>query len=105
MQLQSTPAAPNRATRRAEESRKRRGIEAGTCDDDDTGKNAQHILTVREAAEYVRLSKPTLDRLRCAGGGPKFARLGTAGGAVRYRRADLDAWIEQKIRHSTSEAA
>lgn len=66
---------------------------------------ASEILTVKEAAAYVRLSKPTLDRLRVAGDGPKFAKLGMPGGAVRYRRADLDAWIESKLISSTSQAA
>ena len=60
------------------------------------------ILTTPEAANYVRLGKPTLDRLRLTGGGPKFAKLG---GAVRYRKADLDAWLESKLVSSTSEAA
>lgn len=55
------------------------------------------VLTVNEAAEYVRLSKPTLDRLRIAGGGPRFAKLSPGSGAVRYRRADLDAWLEARL--------
>lgn len=60
------------------------------------------ILVVKEAAAYVRLGKPTLDRLRVMGGGPRYCKIG---GAVRYRRADLDAWLESKLVSSTSEAA
>lgn len=60
------------------------------------------ILNTEESAEYLRLSKPTLDRLRVTGGGPRFCKLGSA---VRYRRADLDAWLESKVISSTSGAA
>jgi excisionase family DNA binding protein len=46
-----------------------------------------------EAAEYVRLSEAHLETLRREGGGPHFERYGRR---VRYKRADLDAWIEQR---------
>ena len=59
------------------------------------------ILNTREAADYVRLSKPTLERFRCSGDGPKFLKL--SGAAVRYRRRDLDAWIASRLVSSTSE--
>ena len=58
------------------------------------------IFTTSEAADYVRLKKPTLERFRLTGEGPKFLKLG---GAVRYRRPDLDAWLETRIIRSTSE--
>ena len=48
---------------------------------------APDILDTPEAATYIRLSKPTLERLRLTGEGPPYAKLGKA---VRYRRADLD---------------
>ena len=56
----------------------------------------------KEAASYIRLSKPTLERLRLTGDGPPYAKLGKA---VRYRRADLDAWLESRLIRSTSEVA
>ncbi len=59
-------------------------------------------LTTIEAATYVRLGKPTLERFRISGDGPKYCKLG---GAVRYRKADLDAWLESRLTGSTSEAA
>lgn len=66
--------------------------------------NAQgmEVLNTPEAARYVRLSKPTLERLRISGGGPVFLKLG---GAVRYRKTDLDAWLESRVTRSTSEVA
>ena len=58
------------------------------------------ILTTPEAAQYVRLGKPTLERFRLTGDGPQYCKLG---GAVRYRRADLDEWLASRIVRSTSE--
>lgn len=52
------------------------------------------ILKTKEAAGYLSLSKPTLDRLRIRGGGPRYCKLG---GAVRYRKADLEAWLESHL--------
>jgi excisionase family DNA binding protein len=60
------------------------------------------ILTTPEAAAYTRMSKPTLERWRLTGDGPIYVKLGKA---VRYRRADLDAWLASKLIHSTSEGA
>ena len=60
------------------------------------------ILTTAEAAEYVRLGKPTLERFRLTGEGARYCKLG---GAVRYRKADLDAWLESRLINSTSAAA
>ena len=58
------------------------------------------ILNTSEAADYVRLGKPTLERFRVSGEGPIFVKLG---GAVRYRKADLDTWLESHRVRSTSD--
>lgn len=58
------------------------------------------ILNTHEAAEYVRLGKPTLERFRVSGEGPTYCKLG---GAVRYRKPDLDAWLESRRVRSTSD--
>lgn len=47
-------------------------------------------LRVKQAAEYVGVSKSYLDKARCYGGGPTYAKLGTT---VIYRSEDLDAWV------------
>ncbi len=57
------------------------------------------IFTTTEAAKYIRLGKPTLERMRLTGNGPPFAKLG---GAVRYRKPDLDRWIDNRVVRSTS---
>lgn len=58
------------------------------------------VLTTPEAAQYVRLGKPTLERFRLTGDGPKYCKLG---GAVRYRKADLDEWLASRLVASTSQ--
>lgn len=60
------------------------------------------LLVVDEAAAYCSLSKSYLNTLRVTGSGPAFLKLGRA---VRYRRSDLDSWIESCLTRSTSDAA
>jgi len=59
------------------------------------------LLDQREAARLLRLSERTLERLRLQGGGPCFVKCGRS---VRYREADLEQWIAQRVVGSTSEA-
>ncbi|QPC93528.1 AlpA family transcriptional regulator [Mesorhizobium sp. INR15] len=47
-------------------------------------------IRVRQAAQYVGLSKSLLDKLRCWGQGPTFIKLGSS---VIYRTEDLDTWL------------
>lgn len=58
------------------------------------------LLMTSEAAEIVRLSQAHLEKLRIYGAGPRFVKLGRA---IRYRRVDLQAWIEAGLIGSTSE--
>jgi predicted DNA-binding transcriptional regulator AlpA len=44
----------------------------------------------------------TLQKDRVRGTGPQYVKLGRH---VRYRPADVEAWIAQRIRQSTSEGA
>jgi predicted DNA-binding transcriptional regulator AlpA len=59
------------------------------------------LLTQREAATALRLSERSMERLRVSGLGPKFVRV--AGRSVRYRAADVEAWIAARVVGSTSE--
>ncbi len=58
------------------------------------------MFTTPEAAAYTKIAVPTLERYRLTGEGPMFAKLG---GCVRYRRCDLDTWIESRLVRSTSQ--
>lgn len=63
-----------------------------TIDDTRTGT----VLTIDQAAAYVAIPKATLYtwRTRRAGFGPRAIKVG---GCLRYRRADLDAWLEEHV--------
>ncbi len=69
---------------------------------DTTQKNAtiRIAFTTREAALYLGLAVSTLNKWRCHGGGPQFLKLGRA---VRYRKDDLDRFIETRMFGSTAE--
>jgi predicted DNA-binding transcriptional regulator AlpA len=58
-------------------------------------------LTTAEAAQYLGLSPKTLGNLRTIGGGPRYIKYSHR--AVRYQKADLDAWIDSRRVGSTSE--
>ncbi len=53
--------------------------------------NPDPLFNQAEAAYYLHSSAPTLERNRHFGIGPKFVKMG---GIVRYRRSDLDAYID-----------
>lgn len=55
-------------------------------------------IRVRQAAEYLGISKSMLDKLRCYGGGPGYAKLGAT---IIYSTDDLDAWLAERRRTST----
>jgi excisionase family DNA binding protein len=60
------------------------------------------LFMQREAAELLRLSERTLERMRVTGDGPPFVK---AGRRVLYRPDDIDAWIASRVRTSTSDTA
>jgi predicted DNA-binding transcriptional regulator AlpA len=61
------------------------------------------LLTSAETAALLGIKRGTLEFWRMRGEGPKFAKLGTAPQApIRYRRADVAAFIEQRLYASTS---
>ena len=57
-------------------------------------------LRTQDAAAYIGLSKSTLEKMRVTGGGPVYSALGRI---VVYEVGDLDAFVEARKRHSTSE--
>jgi excisionase family DNA binding protein len=60
----------------------------------------QPLLTQDEAAELLKLSVRTVERLRVSGTGPKFLKIFRS---VRYRPADVEQWLASRVRGSTSE--
>ncbi|GMB82858.1 hypothetical protein NN6n1_36410 [Shinella zoogloeoides] len=68
----------------------------------DITSNQRRMLRTDDAANYVGVSASTLNKLRLAGGGPEYIKLGKS---VVYDPADLDAWLASNRRSSTSAAA
>lgn len=50
------------------------------------------IMTIKEVAEYLKLTEKTAYRLAAEGKIPGFK----VGGAWRFRRRDIDRWIEEQ---------
>ncbi len=57
--------------------------------------NPDPLFDTAQAASYLHSSEPSLERFRRIGVGPKFVKMG---GIVRYRRSDLDAYIDECTR-------
>ena len=51
--------------------------------------NEVAILTIKELAEYLKVAEKTIYRLIAAKKIPAFK----VGGAWRFRKSDIDAWI------------
>ena len=61
---------------------------------------SEGLLNEHEAAKYLAVKVATPRRWRWAGKGPRFIKIG---GAVRYDIADLDEFIQNGRRSSTSD--
>ena len=58
-------------------------------------------LNTRQAAAYTGMSRQWFDIARMKGDGPPFIKVGRA---VRYHKPTLDAWLAERVCHSTAEA-
>ena len=59
------------------------------------------LLTTTQAAALLGFHKSYLAKARLIGGGPLYLKIG--GRSVRYRQRDLEAWLADRERTSTSE--
>ncbi|MGN8547810.1 hypothetical protein ACQPTN_24805 [Bradyrhizobium sp. 13971] len=57
-------------------------------------------VDVKGAAAYTGFGEGYLNKLRCKGGGPIFIK---KAGVIRYDPDDLDIWLEDGKRKSTSD--
>ena len=62
----------------------------------------EQLITTKEAAQLLGVSKAFLERDRWAGATIPFVRVGAR--AVRYRPSVLLIFIESRARHSTSQS-
>lgn len=65
----------------------------------ETNPSSSRMLRTAEAAVFTGLSASTLNKLRLAGDGPVYLKLGKA---VVYDTTDLSAWLSSKRRRSTT---
>ncbi|HVM79907.1 MAG TPA: helix-turn-helix domain-containing protein [Stellaceae bacterium] len=60
----------------------------------------RRLLDSEGAAQYLDCSKALMEKMRTAGNGPRFVKIGAS---VRYDVRDLDAYIDSRRRTSTSD--
>jgi predicted DNA-binding transcriptional regulator AlpA len=63
------------------------------------------ILLPDEVSQILRVEVDTLYRWRLRGGGPPFIRKGRGRGRIGYRKSDIDQYILDSLRTSTSQEA
>lgn len=62
------------------------------------------FLTSNEAADLLRISRRTLERMRVDGSGPRYVKVGAGKRSrVLYRECEIDAWLTKFSFGSTSE--
>jgi excisionase family DNA binding protein len=55
------------------------------------------MLTVKELAAYLAVPTGTIYMWNSRGVGPRRYRLGKH---VRYRRVDVDSWVDKRVAHT-----
>ena len=58
------------------------------------------LLNVAQVSELTGRAVSTLEKDRLIGSGPRYVKLGRL---VRYRPSDVQAWLADRVRQSTSE--
>lgn len=62
----------------------------------------EKLLNEKEVAQILGLSVRTLQGFRSTGGasygsGPPYIKLSGTSGSIRFRRKDLDAWLDKQL--------
>ena len=60
----------------------------------------ERLMSVREVAEYIGLPVKSIYGLNSKGTGPRRIRVGRY---IRYRRSDVDAWLEDRAEPAVRE--
>ena len=56
------------------------------------------LVSRKQLAQYLGMTEPALSMMASRGSGPPYLRLGRS---IRYRRADVIAWLDQGIVEAT----
>ncbi len=59
------------------------------------------LIPETKAAEFLNLTPRSMQAMRQRGGGSRFIRISAR--CIRYRRIDLKAWADARMRKSTSD--
>ena len=62
----------------------------------------KRLHTEEQEAQRIGIAPKTLTNMRCRGDGPPFLKISRL---VRYDPELTDAWLAERVRNSTSEAA
>jgi len=62
--------------------------------------NDDSLFTPNQLAEYLTLKPKTLETMRRRGDGPRFIKVGRS---VRYRGIDINEYLDEQTRESTTE--
>ncbi len=68
---------------------------------DERGSDGQQLLRQEEVAKILNLSPRTLEAWRHRGGGPRYILLTPR--CVRYKKSDLNQFLAERVRTSTSD--
>ena len=60
----------------------------------------KELVDSNGAAVYLHLARQTLAKMRLAGTGPAYYKVGRR---ILYDRTDLDDWLDARRHHSTSD--
>jgi predicted DNA-binding transcriptional regulator AlpA len=60
------------------------------------------LETPEEVARRIKRPESWLAKARSGGFGPRFLKIG---GSIRYRRSDVDTWLQSCARSSTADTA
>jgi predicted DNA-binding transcriptional regulator AlpA len=67
----------------------------------EVGMEADKVLKAESVAEWLGTTPGALAQMRYMGKGPKFIKLG--GRSIRYRAAEVSAWLDAQTRQQTGE--
>lgn len=59
---------------------------------------SDQLLSVKDVATYLAVPTATIFRWNSRGTGPRRMRVGKH---VRYRRVDVDAWLDKQVQDSS----
>jgi excisionase family DNA binding protein len=65
-----------------------------------TDRPLEPLLSTDQVAEYLGIAVNTLEKWRVQGKGPAYHKLGVF---IRYRKSDVDAWIDRQRINTTED--